>query len=53
MNDQHHPDPSDEVRDPLLVRAERIADLPLAERPQAFDALNRALVADLQALEEA
>ena len=39
-------------RDPLLARAERIADLPLAERPAAFDGLNRAVVAELNTLEE-
>ncbi len=38
--------------DPLLARAQRIAELPLAERPAAFDGLNRALVAELQTLEE-
>lgn len=38
--------------DPLLARAERIADLPLDERPAAFDGLNRALVAELNQLEE-
>lgn len=42
----------DGVRDPLLARAEGIADLPLAERPAAFDGLNRALVAELNQLEE-
>lgn len=42
-----------EERDPLLERAERIADLPLGERPAAFDGLNRAVVAELQSLEEA
>jgi hypothetical protein len=42
----------DEPRDPLLARAERIADLPLAERPAAFDGLNRAVVAELNTLEE-
>ena len=42
----------DEARDPLLARAERIADLPLAERPAAFDGLNRAVVAELNTLEE-
>ena len=41
-----------EDRDPLLDRAERIAELPLAERPAAFDGLNRAVVAELQSLEE-
>lgn len=45
--------PPDEVGDPLLARAEAVGDLPLAERPAAFDALNRALVEELQALEEA
>lgn len=39
--------------DPLLDRAARIADLPLDERPGAFDALNRSLVAELHALEDA
>ncbi len=59
-----HPDPAgtpdvppdgaaDEAADPLLARAEAVGDLPLAERPAAFDALNRALVEELQALEEA
>lgn len=38
--------------DPLLARAQRIAELPLAERPAAFDSLNRALVSELQTLEE-
>lgn len=38
--------------DPLLTRAQRIAELPLDERPAAFDGLNRALVAELQTLEE-
>ena len=42
----------DAPRDPLLARAERIADLPLAERPAAFDGLNRAVVAELNTLEE-
>ena len=42
----------DGPRDPLLARAERIADLPLAERPAAFDGLNRAVVAELNTLEE-
>lgn len=42
----------DATRDPLLARAERIADLPLAERPAAFDGLNRAVVAELNTLEE-
>ena len=42
----------EEPRDPLLARAERIADLPLAERPAAFDGLNRAVVAELNPLEE-
>lgn len=44
---------TDEVRDPLLTRAEQVAELPLDERPAAFDGLNRALVAELHALEEA
>lgn len=44
---------ADEAVDPLLARAEAVGDLPLAERPAAFDALNRALVEELQALEEA
>ena len=45
--------PEDEApRDPLLARAERIADLPLAERPAAFDGLNRAVVAELNTLDE-
>jgi hypothetical protein len=44
---------ADGPRDPLLSRAEGIGDLPLDERPGAFDGLNRALVAELQALEEA
>lgn len=44
---------TDEAGDPLLARAEAVGDLPLAERPAAFDALNRALVEELQALEEA
>lgn len=39
-------------RDPLLERAECIADLPLAERPAAFDGLNRAVVAELNLLDE-
>lgn len=38
--------------DPLLARAQRVAELPLADRPAAFDGLNRALVAELQTLEE-
>lgn len=38
--------------DPLLARAQRIAELPLAERPAAFDSLNRVLVSELQTLEE-
>ena len=42
----------DDAHDPLLARAERIADLPLDERPAAFDGLNRALVAELNQLEE-
>ncbi len=42
----------DAPRDPLLARAERIADLPLDERPAAFDGLNRAVVAELNTLEE-
>lgn len=42
----------DAADDPLLARAQRIAELPLAERPAAFDGLNRALVAELQTLEE-
>lgn len=57
------PDPDEDVPDettphegehddPLLARAQRIADLPLAERPAAFDGLNRALVSELQTLEE-
>lgn len=41
-----------EARDPLLARAERIADLPLGERPAAFDGLNRAVVAELNHLDE-
>ncbi len=41
-----------ETGDPLLARAQRIAELPLGERPAAFDGLNRALVAELQTLEE-
>ena len=41
-----------ETGDPLLARAQRIAELPLDERPAAFDGLNRALVAELQTLEE-
>lgn len=41
-----------EAHDPLLARAERIAELPLRERPAAFDGLNRAVVAELQTLEE-
>lgn len=41
-----------DVRDPLLARAEGIAELPLDERPAAFDGLNRALVAELNQLEE-
>lgn len=45
-------DTADESRDPLLARAERIAELPLRERPAAFDGLNRAVVAELQTLEE-
>lgn len=65
MTDAHSgPDPAgtpdepsdgatDEAADPLLARAEAVGDLPLAERPAAFDALNRALVEELQALEEA
>lgn len=44
---------TDEAGDPLLARAEAVGDLPLTERPAAFDALNRALVEELQALEEA
>ena len=51
------PDPDGGVaegaRDPLLGRAEQIADLPLGERVAAFDGLNRAVVAELQSLEEA
>ncbi len=43
---------ADADRDPLLARAERIADLPLGERPAAFDGLNRAVVAELNQLEE-
>jgi hypothetical protein len=43
---------TDEAHDPLLARAERIAELPLRERPAAFDGLNRAVVAELQTLEE-
>ena len=39
-------------RDPLLDRAERIAELPLDERPAAFEGLDRAVVAELQSLEE-
>lgn len=46
------PDPEDQTDDPLLARAQRIAELPLDERPAAFDGLNRALVAELQTLEE-
>ena len=46
-----HPD-TDAARDPLLARAERIAELPLGERPAAFDGLNRAVVAELHTLEE-
>lgn len=46
------PTDTDAPRDPLLARAERIADLPLAERPAAFDGLNRAVVAELNTLEE-
>lgn len=38
--------------EPMLARAERIADLPLDQRPAAFDALNRAVVDELHALEE-
>lgn len=49
--DEQTPSP-EEARDPLLARAERIADLPLAERPAAFDGLNRAVVAELNTLEE-
>lgn len=41
-----------DVRDPLLARAEGVAELPLDERPAAFDGLNRALVAELNQLEE-
>jgi len=44
--------PPEEALDPLLARAERIAELPLRERPAAFDGLNRAVVAELQTLEE-
>ncbi len=46
------PDEADAPRDPLLARAERIAELPLEERPAAFDGLNRAVVAELNTLEE-
>lgn len=42
----------DAHRDPLLDRAERIAELPLDERPAAFEGLDRAVVAELQSLEE-
>ena len=45
-------DTTAEHRDPLLARAERIAELPLDERPAAFDGLNRAVVAELNTLEE-
>ncbi len=38
--------------DPLLDRAARIAELPLDERPGAFDSLNAALVAELNQLED-
>lgn len=38
--------------DPLLDRAARIAEPPLDERPGAFDALNAALVAELNQLED-
>lgn len=38
--------------DPLLDRAARIADLPLDERPGAFDSLNATLVAELNQLED-
>lgn len=44
--------PDGSTRDPLLDRAERIAELPLDERPAAFEGLDRAVVAELQSLEE-
>lgn len=52
--DQAPEQPSDQhiEGEPLLARAERIADLPLDQRPAAFDALNRAVVDELHALEE-
>jgi hypothetical protein len=45
-------DAEPEGRDPLLDRAERIAELPLAERPAAFDRINRAVVGELNQLDE-
>ena len=50
--DTEQADDTEQARDPLLARAERIGDLPLAERPAAFDGLNRAVVAELNQLEE-
>jgi hypothetical protein len=38
--------------DPLSLLVQRIEDLPLRERPAAFERLNANLVAELNALEE-
>ena len=44
------PAPTDD--DPLTALVQRIDDLPLRERPAAFERLNANLVAELNALEE-
>lgn len=38
--------------EPLAAMVQRIEDLPLRERPAAFDRVNANLVAELNALEE-
>lgn len=44
--------PGDEGMDPLLEQVRRIEDLPVGERAQAFETLNRQLVSALNQLEQ-
>lgn len=43
---------SDDVLDDLRTELEGVDETPLQERPEVFDRVHRALVAELNALEE-
>ena len=47
-----HDTGSHDTSDPLLERLRRIEDLPLRDRADAFEALNRTLVGALHELEQ-